>query len=163
MEPDNETGASLPVQPDGCRRVAVVAQTGEERAQQPQVVVKLTGCLDMPRPLQELDERHELGGRAAFAPTPKVDGRTRCATTTIVLQKAIDDGAVDRLEFDTGEFKPDQEVMGNTPVLAGQCLRNPGSTTEIANEGEDDGGEAGQSGARQGSGPGQGRHCSFSI
>ena len=118
VKPDNETGAPLTEQPDGCRRVAGVAQTGQERVQQPQIVLQFTRGLDMPRPLQEPDEGHEFGRRTALAPPMEVDRRARRATTTIVSQEAIDDGAVDRLEFDTGEFKPDQEVLGNTLVPA---------------------------------------------
>ena len=80
-----------------------------------------------------------------------------------MLQKAVDDVTVDRSEFDTGEFKPDQEVTGVVLVLPDLPLGDPASSVKIVSEGKDDGGEAGQKGARQGPGLGYCRQCSFSI
>ena len=76
MEPDKETSASPSVRFDACSRIAIVSQACEKRVQQTQIIVQLTGCLDIPRLLKVVDERHESGGSAPLPPASKTDWRT---------------------------------------------------------------------------------------
>ena len=51
-----------------------------------------------------------------------------------MLQKALDDRAVDYLELDAGELKPDQEVTSGIPVLGELALGSSTSMAKIVDE-----------------------------
>ena len=138
VQPDDQSGACVPVRVDRPSRVAAVAHAAEEGVQQLQIVLQLAGGLDMPRLFEESHEPHEFGGSAALAPALDANRRAERAATAIVSQKAVDDGGVHLLQFDAGEVDPDQEVAGDAPVAAEEILAEVRRlTTEIVNEGCD--------------------------
>ena len=144
MEPDNETAASKTMPLDGRRRVAIAAQAFERRIQKPESVLEFAGSLDTPFPLEEADERHDVGRRSALAPAAKPDRRGQFGTTALVLQKALDNRAVDDLELDPGQLKPDQEVTGSVTVIGELTLSRSVRVAKIVDELKNDRVEAGQ-------------------
>ena len=110
---------------------------------QPHVAFENTGRLDTARRFEETDENREFRAKATLAPVPKTNRHSR-RTTTIVTQKAIKDGTVDRPQVDSREIKPDRKVACHRPAPVKLLAGGSALTTKIVDEGKDGGIEVGQ-------------------
>ena len=125
------------------RRAEKPSALDEVCLDQPHVAFEITGRLDTARRFGETDENREFRAKATLAPVPKTNGHAR-RTTTIVTQKAIKDGTVDRPQVDSGEIKPDQEVACHGPAPVKLLAGGSDLTMKTVDDGKEGGIEVGQ-------------------